>query len=324
MNKYIFIGGTGRSGSNILKAILSQQPEAASLPFEPRYILDPDGIIDFYNSLDSWSPYTIDFKLRRLFGLLTSVGARGDLDLAAIEKYQPRQINPLDLTPPRYYQWELDKHIPGFLNRVEELKSELVDFEFNNYWIGSESNKEKNISAFSKLFDKDVVGGKLSEFVLSNCDALLANKKRSVLIDDSTFSPLHIIDLKRLLPSMKLIHIYRDPRDVIASLINQRWAPSDLDQVLLWYSAVMHRWNTVKQSVDKSCYVEIKFEDLVSDFDQTLSKISDGTDVDFNGLANILDPDKTNIGRWSSTFNKAEINKINSALQSFLQQFGYL
>ena len=56
-NKVIFIGGSGRSGTNILRKILSNHSKVASLPFEHRFIIDPNGIIDFYNSFTlNWSP----------------------------------------------------------------------------------------------------------------------------------------------------------------------------------------------------------------------------------------------------------------------------
>ena len=47
-NKVIFIGGSGRSGTNILRKLLSKHSQVASLPFEHRFIIDPDGIIDFF------------------------------------------------------------------------------------------------------------------------------------------------------------------------------------------------------------------------------------------------------------------------------------
>ena len=59
----ILVGGTGRCGTSILKEILATHPNAASLPFEYRFIIDPDGIIDFYASYTAtWSPYIADRK----------------------------------------------------------------------------------------------------------------------------------------------------------------------------------------------------------------------------------------------------------------------
>jgi hypothetical protein len=48
MVKMILIGGTGRSGTSIVKEILANHPDASSLPFEYRFIIDPDGLADFY------------------------------------------------------------------------------------------------------------------------------------------------------------------------------------------------------------------------------------------------------------------------------------
>ena len=66
-SNYIMISGTGRSGTNIIKDILNLNSSVYALPFEHRITIDPDGIIDFYlSSLNIWSPYMYDKKLKNL------------------------------------------------------------------------------------------------------------------------------------------------------------------------------------------------------------------------------------------------------------------
>jgi hypothetical protein len=65
MTKMIFVGGTGRSGTSIVKELIAAHPGAASLPFEYRFIIDPDGLVDFYTSYTAaWSPYLADRTLK--------------------------------------------------------------------------------------------------------------------------------------------------------------------------------------------------------------------------------------------------------------------
>ena len=49
--KPIFIGGTGRSGTTILKKVLQQHSNIVTIPNELRIIIDPDGILDLFNAL---------------------------------------------------------------------------------------------------------------------------------------------------------------------------------------------------------------------------------------------------------------------------------
>ena len=65
--RHVAVGGTGRSGTNLLKQILSEHSQVHTLPFEHRFVIDPGGVIDFYHGFaDSWSPFVADRKLRDL------------------------------------------------------------------------------------------------------------------------------------------------------------------------------------------------------------------------------------------------------------------
>ena len=39
----LFVGGVGRSGTSVTRQVLGLHPQVANLPFEYRFIIDPDG-----------------------------------------------------------------------------------------------------------------------------------------------------------------------------------------------------------------------------------------------------------------------------------------
>jgi len=109
--KCIFIGGTGRCGTNITRKILDRHSQIASFPFEYRFIINPDGIIDFYNSFSTtWSPYMADITIKRLYEFLLNLTMMRD-------------------DKENYNDWELAKWFSNYVNNVEELIADLNSFK---------------------------------------------------------------------------------------------------------------------------------------------------------------------------------------------------
>ena len=323
MSKCLLIGGTGRSGSNKLKEVLSQHLKCCSLFFEPRYLLDPDGIIDFYESIDNWSPYNIDFKLRRLFKLLDRLGEKSRTDQLFQLVYKLFGFQKQRFTPPRYHHWELNAHLPGFKERVAKLKVDLGVFEFDSYWVGSESFEKANKSLFSPFTSKEEIREILVQFIDANISSVLEKSGKEVYLDDSTFNILHANSLRELMPHSNLIHIYRQPQDVIASLGKQKWAPSELSETIKWYKSTLQRWEHVKAKLPKDYYLEIKFEDFINDFEATMNIISSFSGVDFNDINNTVDLSKHNIGRWENDFTNVEKKLLDRELRAEIKSLNY-
>lgn len=73
----VLIGGTGRSGTNVSRSLIARHSQVASIPFEYRFIIDPEGIIDFYNSFSlNWTPYYADYKIKQLNNFLIRLSKR--------------------------------------------------------------------------------------------------------------------------------------------------------------------------------------------------------------------------------------------------------
>lgn len=294
----IYIGGTGRCGTNVLKDVLIQLPQAYGLPFEPRYLLDPDGVFDFYKSV--WSPYIVDFKIRRLEKLLKRLSKRTLMDKVF---WTPDKRW---LTPPSYRKWELDKHIPGFSSMANDLIREITDFKFKSYWCGSPGLKIKNLAhSSSPPYEKS-----LRKFIDRTTASILEYNGSSIYIDDSTFNILHGEEINALCSESKLIHIYRDPNDVVDSFTNQKWSPDNLENAIWWYKNIFWQW--MEQDLPDNFVLQVRFEELVNNPQKILNQISRFTGVDFTGIdvSRVIDKDKANIGRGADTGLLAKERKI--------------
>ena len=59
------------------------------------------------------------------------------------------------------------------------------------------------------------------------------------------------------LPKSKLIHIIRDPRDVILSFKNQPWLPNNIDNCIDIYCKLMNDWIKLKSKIPQNNFLEL-------------------------------------------------------------------
>lgn len=61
------------------------------------------------------------------------------------------------------------------------------------------------------------------------------NANKPLWIDTTPINMFRSNEITNLLPEARFIHIIRDGRDVIASVIRERWGPKTYDEGLVWY-----------------------------------------------------------------------------------------
>lgn len=320
----IFISGSGRSGTNITKAIFSQHPDCVALPFEYRFTVDPGGIVDFIGGYSSsWSPFMADQKLRALEDFLLSLAERN------AEHWQSsqwlRKVDPASHTssPEPYAGWELERWMPGYKKAVRQLLDTLVDYKYQALWPGTPAHVANPQMYYGSPKNRKELIEIFSTFLATCFDGALSSHDGSVFVEDNTWSILFARDLLDLVPTGRLLHIVRDPRDVIASLLHQRWTPSDLDQMILWYGDVMQTWERQKALLRPEEYMEIKMEDIVRDTKTTIQSACTFVGLSVTDAMTSIDLSQANIGRYKDQFNNSEITKIETALSDMMDRYGY-
>ena len=293
MTQIVFIGGTGRCGTNIMKDVLSLHPKVASHHFEYRFILDPDGIIDFYSTvLNCWSPYIIDQKLHKLESFLMILANRNE----------KKEI---------YVDWELNKHLPGYEEAVRELLDRLVDFKYSGVHFGLKSERDLY---FMGCKTKKELSGILGGFIRRLLVGYLDRVGKEFYVEDNTFNLLFARELLELLPDAKFIHMVRDPKDVIASLSKQRWAPKDKIQASQWYRDVINRINVVKKEIPSDSVITVDLYDLVDNTEKILKDVCAFIEISFSDKMLEMDLGKSHRDRWKKEFSEDELTMINQIL----------
>ncbi|NCG30292.1 MAG: hypothetical protein GWP27_07460 [Bacteroidetes bacterium] len=320
----VFLTGTGRSGTNILKKVLGSHSKAASLPFEYRFIIDPDGIVDFYNSYPVvWSPYRADKQIKRLESFLLGLASL-DLDKESrAAKALSADPQGLELTPPPYSGWELEKWIPGFTEASKHLINDLSQFGYSAVWPGSKEGVNRNEMYFQTPKTKEELKPIISAYLNFCLNAIVNAQNKEVFIEDNTHNLLFANDLLELVDNSKMIHVIRDPRDVVSSLIQQRWAPKELEIAIEWYGALMDHWLEIRKHTPSDRLLEIRFEDLIHQREETLSDVCSFIGIEIEQPLREIDMSNHHIGRHESDLSLEQINLMNNRLARIIETYNY-
>lgn len=323
--KIVLIGGTGRCGTNILKAILSRHSKITTLPFEHRFFIDPDGLVDFYTSYpQAWSPFWADKRIERLERFLDEVS-----NVSPFHKLIEKVLRLMNregklISPKRYSGWELRKHFPNFELHKKELIRNLADFTYKGVWPGTTSYSYKPHIRHSSPKSKEALGEIIGNYMRSLIGDYLFSKGAECFVEDNTWNIFFARELIELLPESKIIHIYRDPRDVVASFSQQRWCPSDKIKAAHFYRSMMAYWlYDVKDSLPVGCYYEMGLESLVNSPESILRGLCEFLDLPFESGMLDVDLSKSHSRRWKKEFSEREKDEIFDILGSIIHDLGY-
>ena len=154
-------------------------------------------------------------------------------------------------------------------------------------------------------------------------------------------TPANILYMKELLelfPKAKLIHIYRDGRDVASSIIANGFWPiwenevlpvytklkrkSVKDCAIYWREFLRFGFNQAQNLPQNRC-IHIKMEDLISKTEETLRRICNFIGEDFDSSMTKVALRRHNIGRWAETFSEKDKKDFKDEAGNLLIELGY-
>jgi len=325
LGKYVFIGGVGRSGTSITREILGKGEEVLAFPFEYRFIIDPDGIVDFIKSYASaWSPYMADRRIKRLERFLKQLQSKSVLkhfvgELIRSNAWLKRKIN-----SDSYHGWELEKHFPSYEIEVQHLIQNLSELSYRGSWAGAESFDMNHEIVYGKKFSEEELYTIFKGFLQRLINGAFELRKKSVLVEDNTWNLLFCRELSQLFDDAKFIHIYRDPRDVVASFCKQRWMPSDVVK-----SAIICRdlyINILDQTatLSRNQFLSLSLESLVNDKENNMNKLLEFSGVRKSNAMVDFKLSASSFGRWRNQFSDTQISEIKPILKDVTERLGYV
>jgi len=132
-----------------------------------------------------------------------------------------------------------------------------------------------------------------------------------------------------LYPDAKYIHLLRDPRDVARSSIGMKWAGNVYYGVNHWINTEKS-WDRLKLKLNKEQYLDIKFEDLISDTKSTLMKVCEFIGVEFSDeifnyqqSSTYGKPDTSLINQWQRKLSSRELQNVESKVVDMMRERNY-
>jgi hypothetical protein len=334
------IGGTGRSGTTVLKSMFARHPQVASMRTEARFLTDPDGVIDFYDAMCAgWSPNVYDMKVRRLERLLRDVGSPRGLGRLVAPRarpagHQPRSArtatrnswksqlrsmvsaSPAVRLRPRYWSVNLEGVCPHYDRLVEELIDRLVDFRFAGRWTSTALRQGSSI-----YFGSPEAGEALRWFCRQFVSCVCERQHSTHLVEDTPFNLLAFDRIHQLLPESRLVHIHRDPRDVVASYLRMTWGPSDPASAARFYVGIMQQWEQVRAKLPTGSFIEIALGALVQDPERVARQICEFWGLPYDPLVVDVDLSRSHAGRWKADIPAADQRIVENLLAPYVSRY---
>ncbi|MGB3542032.1 sulfotransferase family protein [Rubrivirga sp.] len=313
------IGGTGRSGTTALRDALALHPDVLAFP-ELRFSIDPDGLTDVYRAFrDGWSPYHADVALRRLRALLEAVAqdspsalpGRVARKLGLDEKAGRQAV-------PAYHGHRALEVCPTFLERAEQLLADLEGYRYVGAWTGTPGGARAEVRVGGP-YERDDLASMLGGFWRAVAADSLEVAGRSYFLDKQTWSILWAEDIFDLLPTARLVHVVRDPRDVAASTATMRWGPSDPLLAARWTADLLGRWAEIQPRLPADRVLEVRLEDLA---DGGLRRVVDFLGLEWSAVLEGASLSRTREGRWKRDLGN-QSGAVAERLAPFVERYGY-
>ena len=166
-------------------------------------------------------------------------------------------------------------------------------------------------------------------------------------------TPLNINSMSELIaifPDAQFLHIIRDGRDVVSSLIKRKWidgmtgkpfeATESIERAAIFWNNIMKNAKDVShRALNKSNYLEFKYEDLINSQEETIRYVLDflgepfdNTILDYHKHEHSFGPStdkpqtgiyKTALGRWKNEFSPEDAQLFDLIAGQMLIELGY-
>lgn len=310
--KYILISGTGRSGTTIIKDILSQHPQIGFVKGrETRIFSDPPTVFDLKEDL---SPYYQDKLIKELKKKYTCLYRGNIFDKAYGKIYREKFANKLNLYLARKYQGiALKYYYPEMMSDLSQFFSDIGLVDFRGTYIGSKFLERTKMYFYES--DAVMINAALKSYVESVIQKV--SQGSNCIIEDNPFGFYYLDDFKTLLgEGFNPYFILRDPRDIVASSMNTSWAPKDFQQCCSYIRKILSDFEKYESQLTL-----LKLEDFIDKPEKWLNSIIEKSQLEpFEFSTDAINAQS--VGRFKK-LGQSKVKYLNDFFSRELEKYGY-
>ena len=285
-NRAIFIGGTGRSGTTLLREILDSHPEITAIPFETK-LISQKIFRDFPDALATCPP---------------------NLKTRMIEKFKQLWVDD-------FYRFKVGWSLDSNDNQFRGLHKWIDKKDIVRYFSILD-NLHKNI-------DENQIYIIIGRFINSIFSSYKNKKDAKYWVEKTPMNSAYATFWYRCFPNLKIINIIRDGRDVACSLRNVVWGIKDYKNGVDWWVDNLSQALREQRYLPQNSYLNVKYEDLVFNKIETLKNIVDFLNIDWSDSLNSIEVSKESVGRWKNELPEHVFDYINQKHHKLFKFLGY-
>lgn len=247
----------------------------------------------------------------------------------------------------------------GFIGQSVELLRDIANpdsrrrlIEVVNSWLDLEKwSGRASEQGFESFCDRQKLSGP-SAFIhyVWQIDSPIPWEQLSFIGDNTPLYVLSIPWLLELFPDARFVHMVRDPRDVVCSVLSMRFGADDPVVAAIEWHHALGCWLMAERLISHENRIEIRYENLCLLAEPTLLKLIKwlGCDVSKSNVEELIRHDgaavnatfqtvaelphhqqlqqplnAARIGRYRSELSPADIAKIEAVMQNGMLACGY-
>ncbi|MCL4421664.1 MAG: sulfotransferase [Actinobacteria bacterium] len=156
----------------------------------------------------------------------------------------------------------------------------------------------------------------------------------SRILERTPWHAHHLPLIGAVYPDACVVHIVRDGRDVVRSLLSQPWGPSTVQDAAKEWSSTVMQARAGGEELDS--YFEVRYEDLLGDPSDNVSELLEHLGFEpsqgsvraaLEAMAVPFDTDPTNpaiaAGKWRGSLSPAQLETFWKIAREAMEAFGY-